>query len=105
MHVLRPYCGSEVWNSDNFIGAAMKSYRLLIRMGNPTKPLHDAGVIKIFPRYDYWMERFPGENGQGYGFGLNPPVGGFLIRLLRDECNWVHSPPLVGNPPFGAAAK
>ncbi len=36
---------------------------------------------------------------------LNPPVGGFLIRLLTDECNWVHSPPLVENPPFGVAAK
>ncbi len=36
---------------------------------------------------------------------LNPPVGGFLIRLLTDECNWVYSPPLVGNPPFGVAEK
>ncbi len=38
-------------------------------------------------------------------FYLNPPVGGFIIRLLTDKCNWVHSPPLVENPPFGVAAK
>ncbi len=43
--------------------------------------------------------------GSQYESSFNQSVGGFLIRLLTDKCNRVHSPPLVENPPTGGFKK